>query len=146
MVGLHATKAIAQAALERRAPLSIVPGVLDLRYTENRDMAFSLFRSIHSPAKVTILFACSMVVLGVMILGWWYSRRASAAEQAAYALIVAGAVGNAIDRAARGYVIDFIHLHHWPVFNVADIAIAAGGILLGIVMFRRAGREPREAS
>ncbi|MGK4006337.1 signal peptidase II [Sorangium sp. So ce1036] len=142
----HATKAVAQAALERRAPLSIVPGVLDLRYTEDRDMAFSLLRSIHSPAKVTILFACSMVVLGMMILGWWYSRRASATEQAAYALIVAGAVGNAIDRAARGYVIDFIHLHHWPVFNVADIAIAAGGILLGVVMFRRARREPREVS
>lgn len=142
----HATKAVAQAALERRGPLSIVPGVLDLRYAENRDMAFSLLRGIQSPAKVAFLFAWSMIALGVVILGWWHSRRASVAEQAGYALIVAGAIGNAIDRAVRGYVIDFIHLHRWPVFNVADIAIVAGGILLGIVMFQRARREPREAS
>ncbi|WP_437954316.1 signal peptidase II [Sorangium sp. So ce119] len=142
----HATKAVAQAALERRGPLSIVPGVLDLRYAENRDMAFSLLRGIQSPAKVAFLFAWSMVALGVVILGWWRSRRGSVAEQAAYALIVAGAIGNAIDRAVRGYVIDFIHLHRWPVFNVADIAIVAGGVLLGIVMFQRARREPREAS
>ncbi|KYF54099.1 hypothetical protein BE08_29180 [Sorangium cellulosum] len=142
----HATKAVAQAALERRAPLSIVPGLLDLRYAENRDMAFSLLRSIHSPAKVAVLFVLSMFVLGVMLLGWWRSRHASAAEQAGYALIVAGAIGNAIDRAARGYVIDFIHLHRWPIFNVADIAIAAGGVLLGIVMIRRAREEAREAS
>ncbi|WP_437752233.1 signal peptidase II [Sorangium sp. So ce1389] len=142
----HVTKAVAQATLEQRAPLSIVPGVLDLRYAENRDMAFSLLRGMHSPAKVAILFACSMIVLGAVILCWWHSRRASAAEQAAYALIVAGAIGNAIDRAVRGYVIDFIHLHRWPVFNVADIAIVAGGVLLGIVMFRRARLEPREVS
>src|SRR5688572_8148386 len=57
----HATKAVAQAALERRPPLSIVPGVLDLRYAENRDMAFSLLRGIQSPAKVAFLFACSMI-------------------------------------------------------------------------------------
>ena len=141
----HATKAVAQATLDRRAPLSIVPGVLDLRYAENRDMAFSLLRDIHSPVKVLILFACSMVVLGALILAWWRRRRASTAEQAAYALIIAGAVGNAIDRAGRGYVVDFIHLRHWPVFNVADIAVAAGGILLGIVMFRRSREERREA-
>ncbi|WP_438037155.1 signal peptidase II [Sorangium sp. So ce204] len=142
----HATKAVAQAALERRGPLSIVPGVLDLRYAENRDMAFSLLRGIQSPAKVAVLLVCSMIVLGVVLLGWWSSRRASVTEQAGYALIVAGALGNAIDRGVRGYVIDFIHLHRWPVFNVADIAIVAGGILLGIAMFRRARQEPREAS
>lgn len=142
----HATKAAAQAALERRGPLSIVPGVLDLRYAENRDMAFSLLRGIQSPAKVAILFVCSIIVLGVILVGWWSSRRASATEQAGYALIVAGALGNAIDRAFRGYVVDFIHLHSWPVFNVADMAIVAGGILLAIVMFRRARREPREVS
>jgi signal peptidase II len=142
----HATKAVAQAALERRAPLSIVPGLLDLRYAENRDMAFSLLRGIQSPAKVAVLFVCSMIVLGVILVCWWASRRASATEQAGYALIVAGAIGNALDRAFRGYVVDFIHLHRWPVFNVADIAIVAGGILLAIVMFRRARREPREVS
>jgi signal peptidase II len=57
-------------------------------------------------------------------------------EQMAFVLVVGGAVGNVIDRLARGYVVDFIHIQRWPVFNVADAAICAGGALVGIVMMR----------
>jgi signal peptidase II len=42
----------------------------------------------------------------------------------------------------RGYVVDFVHLHHWPVFNVADVAITAGAGLLLLGMLRRT--RPRE--
>jgi signal peptidase II len=45
---------------------------------------------------------------------------------------VAGAAGNVIDRLARGYVIDFIHLSHWPIFNVADALIILGLVALGL--------------
>jgi signal peptidase II len=133
----HATKAVAQTALERRAPLSIISGLLDLRYTENRDTAFSLLHSLHFPGKGALLVAMSAIGICGVILAWWRRRRASATEQVAYALIVAGALGNALDRALRGYVIDFIEIHRWPVFNVADVAISAGAVLLAIVMIRR---------
>jgi signal peptidase II len=44
---------------------------------------------------------------------------------------VAGAIGNVLDRAARGHVIDFIHVRFWPVFNVADVLVVVGvGVLL----------------
>jgi lipoprotein signal peptidase len=49
---------------------------------------------------------------------------------AGLALVAGGAAGNLLDRAVRGYVVDFIHVHGWPIFNVADVAIAAGAILL----------------
>ena len=65
---------------------------------------------------------------------WWRRRHDSArALHIGFALVVAGAAGNVIDRMMRGYVVDFIHVHYWPVFNVADVTIVAGTILLALV-------------
>ena len=58
---------------------------------------------------------------------------------------MAGAFGNALDRARRGYVVDFIEIHRWPIFNVADVAIVVGVVLLGIIMLRRARAEGARA-
>lgn len=137
----HATKAAAQAALEHHRPLSVVPGLLDLRYAENRDTAFSLTRALHLPDKPLLLGLVSLLVLAGVLARWWQRRRAAQVEQLAYALIVAGALGNAIDRLARGYVVDFIEIHRWPVFNVADVAVVAGGLILAVLAFTQ-----REAS
>jgi signal peptidase II len=137
----HATKVVAASALERRGPLSILPGLVDLRYAENHDTAFSLLRSIDFPGKVAALFVLSAIILGAVLVTWWRRRRSSTAEQMGYALIVAGAVGNAMDRARRGFVVDFIEVHRWPIFNVADVAIVAGVLLVGIVLFRRSRHE-----
>ncbi len=137
----HATKIVAQTALDGRGPLSIVPGLLDLRYAENHDTAFSLLRSLHFPGKTALLFVVSAIILGFVLVTWSRRRRSSAAEQVGYALIVAGAVGNALDRALRGFVVDFIEIHRWPVFNVADVAIVAGVMLLAIVTLRRSRDE-----
>jgi signal peptidase II len=134
----HATKAVAQATLERRGPLPIVRGVLDLRYTENRDTAFSLLRGVQFPGKTAVLVAFAVVALGAVAVAWWRRRHAPAADQAAYALILAGALGNVLDRARRGFVVDWIEIHRWPVFNVADVAIVAGALLLLFAMLRRA--------
>jgi lipoprotein signal peptidase len=50
-------------------------------------------------------------------------------------LVLAGGLGNLTDRLLRGYVIDFMHLHAWPVFNVADVAVCVGAPL--VVLFSR---------
>ncbi len=59
--------------------------------------------------------------------------------RAALLLVTAGAVGNYIDRLARGYVVDFVYLHHWPVFNVADVYVTAGAIMLALAALRSPG-------
>jgi signal peptidase II len=138
----HATKAVAEATLAHRGPMTIVPGLLDLRYARNADTAFSLFHALHFPGKMALLVAISAIAIGAVMFAWWRRRGASAVEQAAYALIVAGAAGNVIDRVRRGYVVDFIEIHRWPVFNVADMAIVAGVVLLAILAMRRS-RAPR---
>jgi signal peptidase II len=57
-------------------------------------------------------------------------------------LVTAGAVGNYLDRILRGYVVDFMHVEHWPVFNVADIYVTLGVGLFAISMLA----EPRVRS
>jgi signal peptidase II len=142
MVGCdHATKVAAKDALGVGRVVTLVGGWLDLRYTENFDTAFSLTRSWHGPAKAVVLLgatAATMVVLGV--IAWSRRQRSTPREHLAYALILAGALGNALDRARRGYVIDFIHVHHWPVFNVADVLVVAGVALLAVSSLPRLAR------
>lgn len=133
----HATKAVAEAALERRGPLALVPGILDLHYARNPDTAFSLLRTVHLPAKEPFLVAISLLGLAGVIALWWRHRRAPTMEQATYALILAGAFGNAFNRVRRGFVVDFIEIDHWPIFNVADVAIVVGAALLAVVALRR---------
>src|SRR6185369_17996439 len=133
----HATKAVAEATLGGRGAVNVIPGVLDLQYAENRDTAFSLLRGHSFEGKAVVLALMATAALAVVLYAWWRHRRSAIAEQAAYALIVAGALGNVIDRVRRGYVVDFIKLPRWPVFNVADIAVVAGGLLLMLVMLRK---------
>jgi len=64
-----------------------------------------------------------------------YARTASSTSRLAVALVAGGALGNLVDRLRFSYVVDFIHVRYWPVFNVADIAIVAGAGLLLIASF-----------
>jgi signal peptidase II len=61
----------------------------------------------------------------------------------ALVLVTAGAVGNYLDRIVRGYVVDFVHLKHWPVFNVADVYITAGYAVFGWVLLTQWRRRVR---
>jgi signal peptidase II len=126
----HATKVAAKTVLESRGAMALVPGVLDLRYAENRGAAFSTLAASTHALVGPALLAFSVLATLFVAVWWWRRRKASPLERAGYALVLAGAVGNAVDRAANGYVVDFIHIAYWPVFNVADMAIVAGGVAL----------------
>jgi len=60
-------------------------------------------------------------------------------------LILGGAVANAVDRAMQGYVVDFIDLHRWPVFNVADSCIVVG-LALAVLTFGRTPAQRRSSA
>jgi signal peptidase II len=138
MVGCdHVTKLAAQTTLDRTTPRPLLPGLLDLHYAENRDTAFSLLRSAHFYGKSGPLVALATAGLACVLVAWWRRRTGPVVEQVAFSLIVAGAVGNALDRAIHGYVVDFIEVHRWPIFNVADVVIVVGMGLLAIVGAQR---------
>ncbi len=92
-------------------------------------------------------FIAVAVVVSVALAGWlWRDGGRNALLCCALALVLAGAVGNLIDRVSYGFVIDFIVLHYggwyFPAFNLADAAISIGAVLLVIDNFRpRRGRR-----
>ena len=135
---------VAKVTLEGAAPRALIAGVLDLQYRENRDTAFGLLRDFTSPAKGPLVLVMALLAIAAVAVAWWKRRRvAGLLEHAAFVLVVGGAIGNVIDRFERGYVVDFIHVDHWPVFNVADVAICVGGALVGLVMMRLTSPSPR---
>jgi signal peptidase II len=135
----HATKTAAKTALGAGRVVPIISGWLDLRYTENFDTAFSLTRSWTGPSKeVTLLLVALATTVTLLFVAWTRRQRASTAEQLAFAFVAAGAFGNLLDRFRRGYVVDFIHLHHWPVFNVADVLVVVGVAVLALTARTRA--------
>lgn len=112
-------------------PVHVI-GPLDLELGINTGASFSLARG-WAPA----LGALAVVAVVVLVLA---SRRvASTGLAVALGLVVGGAAGNLVDRIARPYhggVVDFIHLPHWPTFNVADACITVGVILVAAFLWR----------
>lgn len=130
------TKWWVQQAMALNAYRPLLPGVLKLTHVHNTGSAFSLFRG----AGVWLVFV-SIVSL-VAILRYWSSlqRRGAAVSPVlvlGLALPFGGAAGNLIDRLRLGYVVDFLELPRWPVFNVADSAITVGAILLVLHFMRQ---------
>jgi signal peptidase II len=127
------TKVWAAHALADR-PIDLIGGVLTLRYTTNSGGAFSLGQ------RTPWLFAgATLIVSGLIVLTAFRSRNAVSAL--GLGLVLGGALGNLADRALRGpglsgHVVDFIDLHRWPVFNVADSAIVIGAVVIAWASFR----------
>jgi signal peptidase II len=122
------SKQLVVAHLTNRAPLNVIPSVLDLELTRNPGAAFGF------AAGATVIF--SVVAVAVVIFIARASRKLASAGWAwALGLLLGGALGNLGDRLfrapgpLRGHVFDWIHLHHWPVFNLADSGIVVGGVL-----------------
>jgi signal peptidase II len=136
-----ATKQIARSHLRAGGPVSIVSGVLSLAYTENEGMAFNADRVIPEGLRKPLVLLSRLAILILVGVIWYRRRGEPLLEHAAYALLVAGAVGNLGEMILRGHVTDFIYLVHWPVFNVADVSIVAGMVLLALASLS-AGRRP----
>ena len=127
------TKALAVNNLKNQASISLIPGVFQLHYLENRGAAFGIFQG----QKWTFVVMTLLVLVAVAYL---YNRIPLGRRFIWLRLIgvalSAGAVGNLIDRLARGYVIDFLYIEwiDFPIFNVADCYVTFSAFLL-IVLF-----------
>src|SRR5215467_6190008 len=130
------TKAVVVATLSDRAPIRLLGGLLTLRVTRNPGAAFSI-----GGPSVTAVFA--LIAIGVIVFILRTSRRIqSLAWAVTLGLLLGGATGNLVDRVLRapgpfrGFVVDWIQLPHWPVFNVADSCIVCGGVLAVLLAIR----------
>lgn len=139
------SKAAIREFLEARPGniLTIIPGWIDIIMAHNRGGAFSLFEGVRS----LLVFAPILLAIGLTV--YMFTRKEVPMVMAvSLGLLLGGAAGNLIDRIRLGYVFDFIDCHagnlHWPTYNVADICIVAGTILLAWMLVRMNGAEPAE--
>lgn len=128
------TKALVRRAVELHESIPVIPDLLALTRVHNTGAAFGMFNSMDFPGKTLLLtVVASLALAGVA----WYAMSIPASERLArlgVACILGGAIGNLIDRATVGYVLDFVDAswqgwHFWA-FNVADAAISIGVILM----------------
>ena len=106
-------------------------------HVRNTGVAFGLLSNLN-PAWVNPLLIVTTMLAVAAVLGYIHMLPARGPAPCGLGLILGGAIGNLIDRARLGYVVDFLDLHwrhhHWPAFNVADIGISVGLILLIVDM------------
>lgn len=129
------TKLWALAELRGSEGISVITGIFELQYLENRGAAFGILQN-HQ-----VLFLL-ITVLAAVLLIYIYARIPDDKKyiplRICYVLLMAGAFGNMIDRAFRGYVVDFFYfkLIDFPIFNVADIYVTVTMVLLmGLILF-----------
>jgi signal peptidase II len=127
----QATKWLVETRLKDGKVIELLGGLVRLDYTLNTGAAFGILRTRG------LLFALVAVVVSVGIVVYYRAVASSpAAIRVGLALVLGGAVGNLIDRVRLGYVVDFVDLRWWPVFNVADSAIVIGVcLLIGYALF-----------
>jgi len=139
------TKQVALEGLVPGVPVRVIDDLLNLTLVMNPGLAFGMLGTVPAGWRwvVALLSVAALVVLArlairVVPVGGIIGRLS-------LGMIFGGAVGNLIDRAVWGAVIDFVDVHwrgyHWPAFNVADSAISVGVILLAFHLMRREQRS-----
>ena len=127
------SKILAVRDLKGKSPKELIPGVLGLSYVENRGMSFGLLQGQR------VLFIVITVLICLFLI-WVYLRIPDTKRfrplSVCVLLIFAGAVGNFIDRARQGFVVDFLELRFmsFPVFNIADCYISWTAVFLAFLL------------
>lgn len=118
-------------AFKQNAPITLINGIVDIVHAENEGIAFGIGTGIKYGAVILSILSV-ITVLFLLVFYYRYTRR-RLVDTIAVSLIIGGAFGNLIDRLFnKGKVLDFIQLKfiNWPAFNIADLSIVAGVIIL----------------
>jgi signal peptidase II len=131
------TKHIVATTFEPGESRIFIPHLLYWTYVQNTHGAFGLFGS-----SAILLVVMALAVLTVFYFAFREAAARSVMVQIAFGAIVGGAIGNIVDRFHYHFVVDFIDLRWWPVFNVADSCITVGVALLILTSMRHNEQEP----
>lgn len=122
------TKWLAVAHLKGSDPVAVIDGIVSFTYTENTGAAWNMFDG----QRWILVGLTSLMLLGLLVVLLSGRFRSHKMANVGGVLVVAGGVGNLIDRLWRGYVVDFIKTDFmdFPIFNVADCFVVIGAITL----------------
>ena len=128
------TKALVRPALALHESVAVIPDFLDFTRVHNTGAAFGMLNTVDFPFKAVVLSLVALVALGGVA---WYAATVPLGDRLArvgIAGVLGGAIGNLIDRATAGYVLDFVDAYwngwHFWAFNVADAAISVGVVFM----------------
>ena len=119
-----------------------IPGILDFRLVHNTGAAWGMFGGSTFALGIFALAFCAVL----LVVAFMRRQKARKLEMVGYAMVLAGGIGNAIDRFMNGYVVDFIETTFidFPVFNIADIGVTCGFALIVICYFLLGDRPEGE--
>jgi signal peptidase II len=130
------SKYIIRVNFQPNESLPVINSVFHLTYVNNPGAAFGLL-AYKTPVFVTV----TLLVAVVILVAYRFLPPDRILLRLALALMLGGALGNLIDRLRFGYVVDFLDFRIWPVFNLADMAIVGGVILLCWELLGPAGEQ-----
>ena len=140
------TKAMIRPAFALPESREVIPGFLDLTRVHNTGAAFGMLNAAEFPFKTVVLSLIAFIALGGVA---WYAATVPLSDRLArigIAGVLGGAIGNLIDRASAGYVLDFVDAYwngwHFWAFNVADAAITVGVIFMILDILGLGKRAP----
>lgn len=146
----QATKAIVDRWMPLHHSIPVIDGLFNLTYIRNTGAAFGIFSGAHEVFRRPFLIAVSIIAIGFILVMLKRLRADAIGLTTALAFILAGAIGNLIDRVFYGEVIDFLDFYwkhyHWPAFNVADSFITIGVAITLFYMIRAKGEDPFAAA
>jgi signal peptidase II len=136
-------KELLERGLADPIPVQVIPSFWQHRYTQNRGAAWGVLAGAGERFRVPFFYLVS--IAAIIFIFSYYRKLSNGQRYLQIALVLGGAIGNALDRLLRGYVIDFIDWHwgdphwlrpslHWPTFNVADSGITVGLAMLFLEM------------
>ena len=134
------TKILATKNLVLNQSFAIINGILHLTLVHNRGAAFGILKNQIHLFIFTSLFAIFLIYFNLKN----NTYKKYSLFNISLGLILAGALGNLIDRLFLGYVVDFIDFRIWPVFNIADSAITIGAVLLGWSILRTEDKKVKD--
>jgi signal peptidase II len=134
------SKLLIQIRMTPLQSIDLFNGIVSITYARNSGAAFSILQS-------QAIFL-SIITVAVFLVIWLNRRQMlnyPRIFQVGIAVALGGALGNFVDRIRLGYVVDFIDLHFWPVFNIADMAIVSGvGLIVwGLLVNNSTGKSKK---
>ena len=134
------TKFLAIKLLQLNTPVALIKNFLYLTLVHNRGAAFGMFKN------QLLMFILVSIFAIVIIFYYLKDKNHSIFAAISLSLILAGAIGNLIDRLRFGFVIDFLDFRVWPVFNLADSAITIAAVLLTWELLFKGGSVKKNAA
>jgi signal peptidase II len=143
------TKAWIVSTMNLHESFAVIGGFFDITHVRNPGAAFGFLAGASPLFRYSFFLAVTVAAILLILHYFRTSRIEEPLQVSALALILAGAVGNLIDRVRFGEVVDFLDVyvgsHHWPAFNVADSAISVGAAILVLALLRKR-KDPTEGN